>query len=39
MNLPRARRIRQQLERVEGAQTWIAGIALAHNLQRIALLT
>jgi transposase, IS5 family len=30
---------RTRLRTLEGAQTWIGGIALAHNLQRMALLT
>jgi transposase, IS5 family len=30
---------RTRLRGVEGAQTWVGGIALAHNLQRMALLT
>jgi IS5 family transposase len=30
---------RTRLRSLEGAQTWIGGIALAHNLQRMALLT
>ena len=30
---------RTRLRTLEGAQTWIGGITLAHNLQRIALLT
>ena len=28
-----------RLRSLEGAQTWVGGIALAHNLQRMALLT
>src|SRR2546430_1761594 len=30
---------RTRLRSLEGAQTWVGGITLAHNLQRIALLT
>jgi IS5 family transposase len=30
---------RTRLRSLEGAQTWVGGIALAHNLQRMALLT
>ena len=30
---------RTRLRGLEGAQTWVGGIALAHNLQRMALLT
>jgi transposase, IS5 family len=30
---------RTRLRTLAGAQTWVAGIALAHNLQRVALLT
>jgi transposase, IS5 family len=30
---------RTRLRTLEGAQTWVGGIALAHNLQRMALLT
>lgn len=30
---------RTRLRTLEGAQTWVGGISLAHNLQRIALLT
>ena len=30
---------RTRLRSLEGAQTWIGGITLAHNLQRMALLT
>jgi IS5 family transposase len=30
---------RTRLRTLRGAQTWVAGIALAHNLQRMALLT
>jgi len=30
---------RTRLRSFEGAQTWVGGIALAHNLQRMALLT
>jgi IS5 family transposase len=30
---------RTRLRSLAGAQTWVAGIALAHNLQRVALLT
>jgi IS5 family transposase len=30
---------RTRLRKLEGAQTWVGGITLAHNLQRMALLT
>ena len=30
---------RTRLRTLDGAQTWVGGIALAHNLQRMALLT
>jgi transposase, IS5 family len=30
---------RTRLRTLAGAQTWVGGIALAHNLQRMALLT
>jgi hypothetical protein len=30
---------RTRLRSLEGAQTWVGGITLAHNLQRMTLLT